>query len=142
MLVFVRWLRAYLIVFLVGPCATAAANPNNALTLHSTNDAVVLGPRSKAVLQAIRAAESGDVRSFKAQLSIHMWGPPPKMKEIDLRPCLLQSVVQQSSILVTAKWICRAGKVDAVATRGFLLSRGRIAAITSEPIPEYHLDVQ
>ncbi|HVI06320.1 MAG TPA: hypothetical protein VM711_09550, partial [Sphingomicrobium sp.] len=76
---------------------------------------------------------------FNAQLRKRSVGSRPKMELVDLRPkCVLMSVTQDSSIAVTAKWVCRAGKVNAIATRGFLLSHGKIAAITGEPVPEYH----
>jgi hypothetical protein len=95
------------------------------------------------VLKAIRAAEAGDSGSFKAQLSNHSVGGRPRMELVNLKPnCSLVAVTQDSSVAVTAKWRCRAGKIDAVATCGFLISRGKIAAITGEPVPEYHSVVQ
>lgn len=99
----------------------------------------VFGAAAPIVLKAIRAAEAGDARLFNAQLSDQVVGSKPRMSLIDLRPkCFLIAVTQDTSIMVTAKWTCRADKVDAVATRSFLISQGRIAAITGEPVTEYH----
>ena len=136
------------------PCAVAlflivaAQVPATAGALHaavpsSKHNAVVLGDEAAIVLNAIRAAEAHDMRSFKAQLSKHAMGSKPNMKSVDLHPeCTLSSVIQNSSILVTARWTCRTGKVDAVATRGFVLSHGKIAAITGEPVLDYHIDTK
>ena len=125
-------------LLLVSSTGSAVGNPHHG-TQTSTAAPLVLGAAAPVVLKAIRAAEAGDTGLFNAQLSNQILGSRPKMELVDLRPkCVLMAVTQDSSIAVTAKWTCRAGKVDAVATRGFLISRGKIAAITGEPVPEYH----
>lgn len=129
--------------FLVAGSVTATAGPLRTAAPPSRHNAVVLGDEAPIVLKAIRAAEAHDLRSFKAQLSTHGMGMKPDMKSVDLHSgCTLSSVIQNSPILVTARWTCRTGKVDAVATRGFLLSDGKIASITGEPIPEYHIETE
>ncbi len=126
-------------MLLVSTTGSAVGNPHQSVMGRSTADPFVFGAGAPVVLKAIRAAEAGDTGAFNAQLSKQVVGRRPKMALIDLRPkCILMAVTQDSSIAVTAKWMCRAGKVDAIATRGFLISHGKIAAITGAPVPEYH----
>ena len=125
-------------MLLVSSTASTIGNHHHG-TQPSTAAPFVFGAAALVVLKAIRAAEAGDTGLFNAQLSKHSVGSRPKMELVDLRPkCVLKAVTQDSSIAVTAKWTCRTGKVEAVATRGFLISHGKIAAITGEPVPEYH----
>ena len=128
-------------MLLAGSTSSAIDIDQHGVVRQTTAKPFVLGAAAPVVLKAIRAAEAGDSDLFNAQLSDYGLRSKPKMELIDLRPkCALVAVTQDSSIAVTAKWTCRAGKVDAVATRGFLISHGKIAAITGEPIPEYHFE--
>lgn len=127
------------LMLLMGSSGSAIGNPHHATMRRRTIDPFLFGAAAPIVLKAIRAAEAGDSSLFNAQLNAQILGRKPKMSLIDLRPkCVLISVTQASSIAVTAKWTCRAGKVDAIATRDFVISHGKIAAITGEPVPEYH----
>lgn len=102
----------------------------------------VLGDASAVVLRAIRAAETGNKANFAAELAATQVGII-SMNSVNLRPeCELRQVTQHSSILVIATWACGSDKRGAHTERGFMMDKGKIAAITGPAVPEYHITTE